>query len=107
MLLCIVIAFQVLLVYGTTFTSTFSQQVDVLENEPVLEGIFHRPPYKNLVRVYEACNLEFAFPSDEERLSALATGKYNPDVPVPIDVDVYFPSNHLRLRHDRHIDFSK
>uniref|UniRef100_A0A1A9WGF2 Bee-milk protein n=1 Tax=Glossina brevipalpis TaxID=37001 RepID=A0A1A9WGF2_9MUSC len=96
-----IILFQLLMVYGSTITSTFSQQVHLFENEPALQRIFQRPlppaipgssnRYKNLVPVYEGCNIEFAFPSEKERLSALATGKYDPDSPIPIDVDVYFP----------------
>ncbi|XP_053951229.1 major royal jelly protein 3-like [Anastrepha ludens] len=47
--------------------------------------------YKELITVYEAKNLEFAFPSENEREASLRNGHYNPDSPLPIDVDVYYP----------------
>ncbi|XP_017480794.1 PREDICTED: protein yellow isoform X2 [Rhagoletis zephyria] len=49
--------------------------------------------YKKLEKEYEANNLEFAFPSEAERQASLRDGRYNPDSPLPIDVDVYYPPN--------------
>nr|UNO36947.1 yellow-d2 [Bactrocera tryoni] len=45
--------------------------------------------YKELKKVYEAKNLEFGFPSEEDRQKALRKELYIPDNPLPIDVDVY------------------
>uniref|UniRef100_W8CAE9 Protein yellow n=1 Tax=Ceratitis capitata TaxID=7213 RepID=W8CAE9_CERCA len=47
--------------------------------------------YKMLTNVYEGKNLEFGFPSDDDRKTALRKGLYDPDSPLPIDVDVYYP----------------
>ncbi|XP_017485109.1 PREDICTED: major royal jelly protein 3-like, partial [Rhagoletis zephyria] len=46
--------------------------------------------YKDLINVFEARNLEFGFSSEIERQAALRDGRYNPDSPLPIDVDVYY-----------------
>ncbi|XP_030369550.1 uncharacterized protein LOC115620459 [Scaptodrosophila lebanonensis] len=51
---------------------------------------FH-PQYKELINIYEWRNLEFAFPNERERTQALNSGRYNPDSPIPIDIDVYYP----------------
>ncbi|XP_067616898.1 dopaminechrome tautomerase [Eurosta solidaginis] len=52
--------------------------------------------YKELTKVYEARNLEFGFPSEFERQTALLSGRYQPDIPLPIDVDVYYLPNRYR-----------
>lgn len=46
---------------------------------------------KELIKVYEAKNLEFGFPSEDDRQKALRKELYIPDNPLPIDVDVYYP----------------
>ncbi|XP_053969498.1 major royal jelly protein 1-like [Anastrepha ludens] len=46
--------------------------------------------YKELINMYESRNLEFGFPSESERQATLRDGRYNPDSPLPIDVDVYY-----------------
>lgn len=45
---------------------------------------------KALVSVFEARNLELAFPTPQERERVISAGLYNPDGVVPIDVDVYY-----------------
>lgn len=48
--------------------------------------------YKELKTIYEANNLEFWFPSEQIRHEAIASGQYKPSNPLPIDVDVFYPS---------------
>lgn len=45
---------------------------------------------KALISVFEARNLELAFPTPQERQRVISAGLYNPDGVVPIDVDVYY-----------------
>ncbi|KAH8273091.1 hypothetical protein KR018_000648, partial [Drosophila ironensis] len=55
--------------------------------------------YKELVRVYEWKNFQYGFPSERERQEVLRSGRYNPDSPIPIDIDVYYPPNGGPARH--------
>ncbi|KAH8243000.1 hypothetical protein KR032_003557, partial [Drosophila birchii] len=54
--------------------------------------------YKELQRVYEWKNLQYGFPSEQERQEVLRSGRYNPASPIPIDIDVYYPPNGDRAR---------
>ena len=63
--------------------------------ETYLRPSYKRPPttnsrYKQLISIYEGKNLEFSFPSEAIRKQALSSGEYDPDSPIPIDVDVYY-----------------
>ncbi|XP_013102514.2 protein yellow isoform X2 [Stomoxys calcitrans] len=49
--------------------------------------------HRQLTTVLEAKALDFSFPSEHERHSALSDGRYNPMNVLPVDVDAYSPSN--------------
>ncbi|XP_011291279.2 major royal jelly protein 1 [Musca domestica] len=48
--------------------------------------------------VFEGNALEFDFPSEEEKQAALKDGRYKPNNILPIDVDVYSPSDGSRTQ---------
>jgi len=50
--------------------------------------------YKDVPRVFEWKNLQYGFPSEHEQEQVLRNGRYNPDSPIPIDIDVYYPRKH-------------
>ncbi|XP_076623551.1 yellow-e3 [Colletes latitarsis] len=47
------------------------------------------PTYEKLKSIYEWKRLEFAFPNEIARQTAIKNGQFIPGAPVPIDVDVY------------------
>ncbi|XP_052852725.1 protein yellow [Drosophila gunungcola] len=54
---------------------------------------------KELPIVFEWKNIQYGFPSEQEREQVLRNGRYNPDSPIPIDIDVYYPRNGGPARH--------
>ncbi|XP_046806002.1 protein yellow [Lucilia cuprina] len=72
-------------------------KADSYAAETLVRPAYKKPPpisrYKDLIKIYEGKNLEFAFPSESVRNAALNSGQYDPDHPIPIDVDVYYPQN--------------
>ncbi|XP_068152724.1 uncharacterized protein [Drosophila tropicalis] len=85
--LCILIAF---------LSVTLGQNREYYYQQPITS---HRPPYKELDKIFEWRNLVFGFPNDVERTRALESGRYKPESPIPIDIDVYYPSNGGPARH--------
>ncbi|BFF90767.1 protein yellow [Drosophila madeirensis] len=65
-------------------------------HQPAFE---HDPQYKELQRVYEWKNIQYGFPSERDREEVLRNGRYNPDSPIPIDIDVYYPPEGGAARH--------
>ncbi|XP_017144704.1 protein yellow [Drosophila miranda] len=65
-------------------------------NQPAFE---HDQQYKKLHRVYEWKNIQYGFPSEREHEEVLRSGRYNPDSPIPIDIDVYYPPQGGAVRH--------
>ncbi|KAH8381868.1 hypothetical protein KR009_000683, partial [Drosophila setifemur] len=66
-------------------------QYHVNRPKPSLPSFKFPAQYKELVRVYEWKNIQYGFPSEQERQEVLRNGRYNPDSPIPIDIDVYYP----------------
>ncbi|XP_065372454.1 protein yellow [Calliphora vicina] len=87
-----------LLVIIITITNTSAYgyaKGDSVTAETLVRPAYKKPPpiskYKELISIYEAKNIEFAFPSERIRNAALNSGEYDPDNPLPIDVDVFYP----------------
>ncbi|EDV49228.2 protein yellow [Drosophila erecta] len=55
--------------------------------------------HKHTATVFEWKNLQYGFPSEQEREQLIRDGRYNPDSPIPIDIDVYYPPNGSPPRH--------
>lgn len=50
---------------------------------------------KELQTILEVPTLEFIFPNAHEKLYAIKMGRYDPNIPIPIDVDAYYPGKFL------------
>lgn len=76
-----------------------SSRLDINVAKPPYPSLRRLPPqpHKNFKIVYEGKKLEFTFPSEQERLAALADGRYNPQNVLPVDVDVYSPSKYVEI----------
>lgn len=70
-----------------------------LQNLQSVAGIVrqNKQKWKELQTKFAVPELEFVFPSEHEKTYAIKTGKYDPSVPIPIDVDAYYPGE-LRSR---------
>ncbi|XP_032312206.1 protein yellow [Drosophila ananassae] len=82
----------ILLVLSPSF-SLSQYQYNINRPKPQLPPFKFPTQDKELVRVFEWKNIQYGFPSEQERQEVLRNGRYNPDSPIPIDIGVYYPQN--------------